>query len=101
MLTISLADLFPRTVEVGGSQGFCGALDIVAIVRPFTAGEEAVLTWCAAQDGATVSELASLPDGRDIIVLRRLHTRQTIHDAIRETEEHLAKTLAPRVVIAT
>lgn len=101
MLTLELDELFPRSVEAGGSQGFCGALDIVAIVKPLTPGEDAVLAWCIAQDGSFLVEVSTLPDGRDLFLLRRLHTKQTLQDAIREQALHLEKSLRARVSIAT
>lgn len=101
MLTLNLAELFPRSIEVGGSLGYCGALDIVAITKPLSAGEDAVLAWCLAQDSAYLTDLGYLADGRDVFVLRRLHKKQTLDAAVSEQVEHMKKTLSGRVAIAT
>lgn len=80
----SVLETYSRHVKVGDSEGWCGANYIVMLVRPFTPGENAVMTWVRAQDEASLVDSLSLGDGRDYIILKRHYTKQTYTDALNE-----------------
>lgn len=82
--TLDWAPAFSRKVRAGESEAYLSALDIVVISKPFTAGEDAVMSWVNAQDGTTLSAITPLVDGRDLLHLRREHTRQSLGDAVLE-----------------
>lgn len=82
----SVLETYSRHVKVGDSEAWCGASFMVAIVRPFTAGEDAIGAWLTQQDSATLLEIVPLSDGRDYVVLRREHVKQSFADALREQE---------------
>lgn len=77
---------FSRHVKVGDSEGWCGARFIVAIVRPFTPGEDAVALWITMQDDTRMLDILPLQDGRDYIVFERLYKTQTVREAHAEVE---------------
>lgn len=82
--------MYPRHIKVGGSEGWCGPILMTAITKPFTAGEDAVFAWLSRQDDSTLLELIHLEDGRDYIVLRRLHVTETLREALAEQERFIA-----------
>lgn len=90
---MELRDLFARTVRVGGSAAYVGAFDIVVVSKPFTPGEDAVMAWVQAQDDAMLVDMFPSGDGFDVTHLRRLHTKQTMADAIQEQSRHLSACL--------
>lgn len=85
--------MFPRQIRSGGSEGYCGALDIVLISKPFTPGEDAVLFWAVCQDASVLVDIYPLDDGRDVILLQRLHTGQSLIDAVKEQQVHMQQVL--------
>jgi hypothetical protein len=89
----SVLETYSRHVKVGNSEGWAGANFIVLMANPFTAGEDAVIAWAKAQDDAELVDVVGLGDGRDYVILRRLHTKQTYNDALRE-QENYARTFA-------
>lgn len=71
---------------MGESEGWCGANFIVLVLKPFTAGEDAVILWATRQDDSELVDILHLSDGRDYIVLQRKHSSQGYREAIREQE---------------
>lgn len=80
----SVLETYSRHIKVGNSEAWCGANFIVLMANPFTAGEDAVVAWAKAQDDAELVDVIGLGDRRDYVILRRLHTKQTYQDALRE-----------------
>jgi hypothetical protein len=90
---LAWSDFWARSFSCGGSEAYVGADMIVCATKPFTAGEDAVMTWIAAQDQALLSILVNLADGRDLMLLERLHVKQSRADALAEQQAHLAARL--------
>lgn len=86
---MSVLEVYPRHVKVGDSEGWCGPSLMVLILRPFTPGEDAVVAWALALDDTNVLTVLHLRDGRDYIVLERLHTKQTLRAALKEQDSYL------------
>lgn len=59
---------------------------MVLILRPFTAGEDAVIAWATLQDDSEMVGLIHMTGGRDYIVLQRLYASQSYREALREQE---------------
>lgn len=93
---LAAAAIYPRCTEIGGSRAYCGPAFMVSVTRPFTAGEDAVMAWCRAQDDIVLHDWLPLLDGRDLMVLERLHTKQSYPAALREQEEHIIRLNAIR-----
>lgn len=68
----------------------CGPRFIVAILRPFTTGEDAVMMWVRLQDDTRLLDIVPLGDGRDFVVFERNYVTQTFADAYREAERYKA-----------
>lgn len=79
---------YPRRLKVGESVAYVGALEVVIISKPFTPGEDAVFAWANSADETTLVDIAPLDDGRDFILLKREHTKQSLEDAVREFQMH-------------
>lgn len=90
---MSVLEVYPRHVKVGDSEGWCGPSLIALLLRPFTPGEDAVVTWARAQDDTALLDVVHLADGRDYIVLERLHTKQSLREALSEQNAFLAKAI--------
>ncbi len=80
-LLMAMDELYFKSFRVDDSEAHVGATIISAILRPFTAGELAVIAWMKMQDTMNLVELVYLPDGRDLCVFERLHTVQTLEQA--------------------
>lgn len=93
MESIAWLETFPRSIAVGDAAGYCGALEIVLISRSFTPAEDAVVAWAVAQDDSELDEITYLPDGRDLMILRRAHVRQSLVDAVVEQRRHISRRL--------
>lgn len=93
MVNLSWADMWPRQFAVGGSEAYLGATVIVLIAKPFTAGEDAVVTWALLQDDCFLVGTHHMGDGRDLILLERLHRKQSLEEANLEQRRHLARKL--------
>jgi len=87
---MSVLEIYPRHIKVGDSEGWCGPSLMALALRPFTPGEDAVVAWAKAQDDAVLLDVVHLSDGRDYIVLERLHTKQTLRAALAEQNKFLA-----------
>ena len=86
----SVIETYYRCIKVGDSEAWLGVDLITAILRPFTAGEDAVALWIVAQDETTLLDLVPLADGRDFVVLERKHLSQTRSQAIVESQRFLS-----------
>lgn len=86
---MSVLEVYPRHIKVGDSEGWCGPSLISLVLRPFTPGEDAVVLWACAQDDAVLLDMVHLTDGRDFVVLQRLHTTQTLRQALAEQNTFL------------
>lgn len=93
MVNIRWVDMWPRSFCVGGSEAYLGATNIVLVTKPFTPGEDAVVTWARLQDDCTLVGTHHLSDGRDLILLERLHSKQSLEEATMEQRRHLARKL--------
>ncbi len=83
-------ETYTRQIRVGDSEGMCGPRFITVLVRPFTAGEDAVMAWVRMQDDTRLYDIVPLRDGRDFIVFERQYLMQTYEDAYRECEAYKA-----------
>jgi hypothetical protein len=90
---MSVLEIYPRHIKVGDSEGWCGPSLMALCLRPFTPGEDAVIAWACAQDDAVLLEVLHLDDGRDYIVLERLHTKQSLRAALAEQNTFLAASI--------
>lgn len=90
----SVIATYSRHVKVGDSEAWCGVSLVVAVLRPFTPGEDAVVTWIRAQDDTELLDLVHLADGRDYVVLERKHVTQSRQDALREQERYINSLVA-------
>lgn len=90
----SVLETYNRHIKVGDSEAWCGPSIIAAVLRPFTAGEDAVVMWIRHQDDTALLDLVHLADGRDYVVLERLHTTQSRQQALVEQREYLRSVLA-------
>lgn len=93
LLDFTWADMWPRQFVVGGSEAYFGAESIVLITRPFTAGEDAVVTWAMLQDRCHLIGTHHMSDGRDLMLLQRLYEKQSREEAHLEQRRHLARKL--------
>jgi hypothetical protein len=87
---MSVLETYHKHIKVGDSEGWCGPSLMVVVLRPFTPGEDAIITWACAQDDAELLEVLHLQDGRDYIVLARRHTKQTLQAALAEQQAFLS-----------
>jgi len=90
---MSVLEIYPRHVKVGDSEGWCGPSLMALVLRPFTPGEDAVVAWAKAQDDAVLLDVVHLADGRDYMVLERLHSKQTLRAALAEQNQFLANAI--------
>ena len=81
-------ETYTRWVRVGDSEAMCGPRFIVVLSRPFTAGEDAVMTWVRMQDDTHLMDIVPLKDGRDFIVFEREYTKQTYGQACEEARRY-------------
>lgn len=63
---------------------------IVAFLRGFTPGEDAVMTWVRMQDDSRLIDIVPLKDGRDFVVFQRNYRTETFLDAYKEAERFKA-----------
>lgn len=75
---------YPRRLAVGDSFAFVGPVFALAVLRLETPAADAVAAWVDAQDSVELVASAPLPDGRDVALLRRLHTKQSMSEALEE-----------------
>lgn len=80
----SVLETYSRHIKVGDSEAWCGPHFVVLLIRPFTAGEDAVVAWARAQDEATLIDHVPLKDGRDYLVLQREYVTQSYRQALTE-----------------
>jgi hypothetical protein len=83
------AETYSRRIELSEAVAYCGIVYIVALVKPFTESESAVLDWCAEQDTSFMSELIHLDDGRDFMIFVRTYGKQSFRDAVLEQERFM------------
>ena len=81
-------ETYTRQIRVGDSEAMCGPRFITVISRPFTAGEDAVMTWVRMQDDTRLLDIVPLMDGRDFLVFERLYVKQTYQSAFEEVERY-------------
>lgn len=87
-----LAPLFvSRSAEFGTATVWVGDVFISVISYNGSHDEDLALAWAADADGAELFACYALDDGRDFILLKRLHTKQSILDAILELQEAIEK----------
>lgn len=87
---MSVIETYTRHIKVGDCEGWSGPSLMVLVIKPFTPGEDAVIAWAQAQDDAEVLDVLHLQDGRDYVVLMRLHSKQSLRDALAEQQAYLA-----------
>ena len=93
MLKLAWADMWPRSFHAGESSAYVGATNIVLVTKPFTAGEDAAVTWALLQDECTLAGTCHLSNGNDLMLLDRCHRYQSLEDALMEQRRHLARKL--------
>lgn len=96
-------DLWPRKVTRDDSSAWVGGSMVVAVTRPFTAGEDVVFRWLTEQDAVELYGIYPLGDGRDLMVFDRLYLKQSRSEAVNEHREHLRLVLecSPSFINAT
>lgn len=90
----SVLETYSRHVRVEDSEAYCGPRFIVAIVRPFTVGEDAIALWIHRQDDTRLLDIVPMSDGRDYIVFERLYVSQSVADARLEADAYLKSVLS-------
>lgn len=85
----SVLETYYKTIRVDDSEAMLGANLITAIVRPFTPGEEAIAEWVRQQDQTALIDYQPLSDGRDYIVLQRLHASESYAAALQKSTDHV------------
>lgn len=81
-------ETYTRTIKVGDSEAMFGPRFIVVISRPFTAGEDAIMTWVRMQDDSRLVDIVPLKDGRDFLVFERNYVKQTFAEAFEEARRY-------------
>lgn len=89
----AVMETYTRQIRVGDSEAMFGPRFIVALVRPFTAGEDAVMLWVRLQDDTRLVDIVPLSDGRDFIVFERGYKTQTYEQAHEEVRAFQAAML--------
>jgi hypothetical protein len=93
MVDLRWEDVWPRSFVAGESRAYLGAFTITLLTKPFTAGEDAAITWALLQDECAMIGCHHMSDGRDLMLLERMHVTQSRQDAINEQRRHLARKL--------
>ena len=75
---------YPRRIAIGDSFAFVGPTFVLAVLRLESPAAAGVAAWVDAQDSVELFEHAPLPDGREVILMRRLYTKQSFRDALEE-----------------
>jgi hypothetical protein len=82
----AVLETYTRFIKVGDCEAMLGPRYVVAIVRAFTTGEDAVMTWVRMQDDTRLVDIVPLMDGRDFCVFERNYLFQTREAAFLEAE---------------
>lgn len=93
-IDLNFMDLWPRVIEFGDAQGFCGDKLIVTVSRAFTLDEDKVFRWVSAQDDVELIGMTHVPDGREIMLFERKFMKQSAEDARAEHAAHLRTVLS-------
>lgn len=83
-----MVETYYRQIKVGDSEAMVGPRYIVAILRGFTPGEDAVMAWVSMQDSSRLVDIVPMGDGRDFVVFERQYTKQSFIDAYQEAERY-------------
>lgn len=83
---MAMDETYYKSFRVDDSEAHVGATIISAILRPFTPGELAVISWMRSQDTLNLVELVYLPDGRDLCVFERTYLMQSFEQAQAEAD---------------
>ena len=87
-----LAPLFvSRCAEFGTATVWVGDVLISVISYNGTHDEDLALAWASEADGAELLACYPLDDGRDLMLMKRLHTKQSVLDAILELQDAIEK----------
>lgn len=81
-------------LQLEAASAFVSALYIVVVCAPFSQDEEEVMAWVCDVDDTELLGITPLPNGMDLIVLERLHTKQNMIDACLEQQEAIRKSFA-------
>lgn len=86
--------LATNQIQLETASAFVSALYVVVVSAPFSDDEEEVMAWVCSVDDTELLGITPLPNGMDLMVLERLHTKQNMIDAVREQQESLRKAFA-------
>ncbi len=86
--------LATNQLQLATASAFVSALYIIVVSAPFSADEEEVMAWVCEQDDTELLGITPLPNGMDLMVLERLHTKQSVQDACLEQQESIRKSFA-------
>ena len=90
-----LALLFVSTqAEFGTATVWVDPVLISVLAYNGSADEDLAIAWAGETDGCELLGCYALDDGRDLILLKRLHTKQSILDAVLELQEAIEKRFA-------
>lgn len=87
-----LAPLFvSRSAEFGTATVWVGDVMISVISYLGTTDEDAAFEWANEVDDTELLGIYPMDDGRDFTLMKRLHTKQSIVDAVLELQEAIEK----------
>ena len=86
--------LATNQLQLATASAFVSALYIVVVSAPFSEEEEELMTWVADIDDTRLLGIIPIPNGMDIMVLERMHTKQSMEDACLEQLETMRKNFA-------
>ena len=83
--------LASRHLKLETASAFVTSTYVVVISAPFSLEEEEVMTWVQDVDETRLLGIVPLPDGLDLMILERLHTKQSAEEACQEQIEAMQK----------
>lgn len=87
-----LAPLFvSRSGEFGTAIVWVGDIFISCMSHNGSADEQAAMAWALEADDVELLAIYPLEDGRDFILMKRLHTKQSLLGAVMELQDAVDK----------
>lgn len=83
--------LTSRHAEIGTAVVLVGDIMISILVEPFSPDEAEAIDWANQVDDTELLAVFGMSDGRDFILLKRLHTKQSVADAVLELQQAIDK----------
>jgi hypothetical protein len=81
-------------LQLETASAFVSALYVVVVSAPFSDDEEEVMAWVCEVDDTELLGITPLPNGMDLIILERKHTKQNLLEACLEQQESIRKAFA-------